>query len=186
MTSRLKSAMIGLAFVTLIIAPSPRAQSDSTSLDPQQVQHMQDSVFVIINQHYQSVRPIFEHSCFDCHSKYTKYPWYHKLPLIKGLIDSDIKEASEQVDFSADFPFTGEDPLLLILRHLKQEIKEGDMPPWNYRLMHWGKLIEGARQDSVFQWIDNTESMLTEFYQAAGIPIPQRSAKQEMEAEDTD
>ncbi len=175
-----------LLFLLLLAAGSSFAQADSSALTPDQVQHMQDSVFAIINQHYQEVRPIVQHSCFNCHSKFTDFPWYHSLPLIKGLIDSDIREARHHLDFSDDFPFAGEHVPLVSLEHMKREIKEGDMPPWDYRLMHWGTLIEGAKQDSLFQWIDNSEKMLTEFYQAAGIPLPKTSAKEQMEEEDQD
>ncbi|HKK21740.1 MAG TPA: heme-binding domain-containing protein [candidate division Zixibacteria bacterium] len=172
--------------ILLLVAPaiSLKAQDDSTTVTKDQIQHMQDSVFAIINQNYQAVRPIFEHSCFNCHSKFTDYPWYHKLPLVKSLIDSDIKEARHHVDMSDDFPFGGEHVPLVTLRHIKREIEEADMPPWDYRLMHWGTKIEGEKQDSVFQWIDTSEKTLTDFYEAAGIPLPKTPASEQMEEDE--
>ena len=59
-----------------------------------------------INQAYlKIVKPIFKKSCFDCHGNSTVYPWYYKIPGIKQLIDSDIREAKRHLDFSKDFPF---------------------------------------------------------------------------------
>jgi len=123
-------------------------------------QQIQDSVYTQINKDYQSVRHIFENSCFDCHSTFTKYPWYYKLPGIKGLIDDDIKEASKQMDLSNDFPFGGKYPSTEILKDIKEEIENDDMPLFSYRMMHWGKLIEDKRRDSVFQWIDKSMELL--------------------------
>jgi len=113
-----------------------------------------------INQQFETVKPILQHSCFDCHSDQTQYPWYHKLPGIRNLIDGDIKEGSEHLDMSTGFPFPGTTDQIGLLGKMRNEISNGDMPPLGYRMLHWGRLIEGARQDSVFIWIDTATSTL--------------------------
>lgn len=121
---------------------------------------IQDSVYAAINNNYQTVRYIFKKSCFDCHTDSTKYPWYHVLPFIGGMIDDDIKEAKEHLDMSNDFPFGGHATQLDQLKEIREEIEEGDMPILSYRLTHWGLLIENKRQDSVFLWIDESIALL--------------------------
>ncbi len=55
---------------------------------------LNDEVARAINARYESsVKPVFQKSCFDCHSSQTKYPWYAGLPGVKQLIASDIQEA---------------------------------------------------------------------------------------------
>lgn len=119
-----------------------------------------DSLFRVISAGYQTLKPVFEHGCYDCHSSFTKYPWYHKLPIIKGLIDSDIKEARRQVDFSKGFPFTGKGSQADMLKGMLDEIQSGDMPPFTYRMVHWGRQITGAGKDSVTSWIDSSLARL--------------------------
>ncbi len=119
-----------------------------------------DSVYAVINDGFLKVKPIFQKSCFDCHSADTRYPWYHKLPLIKQLMDDHIEEGREHVDMTNGFPFKGEDSQREMLEHIHHEIKEGDMPIFSYRIMHWGALIEGPQQDSVFAWIDSSLALL--------------------------
>ena len=131
---------------------------DSTLSDSSQI--IQDSVYAAINENYQTVRYIFKNSCFDCHSDSTKYPWYHVLPFIGGMIDDDIEEAKEHLDMSNDFPFGGHAAQIEQLKVIKEQIKDGDMPILSYRFMHWGHLIEGKRQDSVFLWIDESIALL--------------------------
>ncbi len=119
-----------------------------------------DSLYALINENYQSVRHIFEYSCFDCHSTFTNYPWYYEIPGIKGLIDDDIKEGMGHFDLSNDFPFKSKHDQADILKDIKEEIEEDGMPLISYRMIHWGRLIEGARRDSVFQWIDASLALL--------------------------
>ena len=113
-----------------------------------------------VNADYQSVRSILVNSCFDCHSDSTSMPWYHSMPLIKGLIDGHIKEGKEHLDLSHDFPFKGQAQPAKLLAEIREEIEEGEMPLCSYRLLHWGKQIEGDDRDSLFAWIDRSLSAL--------------------------
>ena len=121
---------------------------------------VRDSLYTVINENYQTVRHIFEKSCFDCHSTFTTYPWYYEIPGIKGLIDDDIKEAMGHFDLSNDFPFISKHNQADLLKDIKEEIEEDGMPLLSYRMMHWGRLIEGAQRDSVFAWIDSSMVLL--------------------------
>ena len=53
------------------------------------------------------IEPIFKAKCFDCHSSSTRHPWYYKVPGVRQLINSDVKEAKEHLDMSQGFPFQG-------------------------------------------------------------------------------
>ena len=131
-------------------APTDMATLDSAT----------DSVYELINTSYQSVRPIFEKSCFDCHSSFTDFPWYHSLPLVGSMLDDHVKEGRKHLDLTGDFPFGGHGDQAEHLKDIKDEIESGDMPLWSYRLMHWGTAIEGERRDSVFAWIDESLKLL--------------------------
>jgi hypothetical protein len=132
-----------------------------------------DSLFAVINTGFQALKPAFEKSCYDCHSKYTQFPWYYKLPVIKGMIDGDIKTARKNVDFSNGFPFTGRGSQADMLQDIKDEISGGDMPPFSYRMIHWGRQIEGASMESVVTWIDSSLMRL------AGVGIKPTSPDEE-------
>ena len=51
------------------------------------------------------------------------------------------------------------------------------MPPWDYRMMHWGRLIEGTRQDSVINWLDSSIVRIEKFYDAEKIPYEKETPK---------
>jgi hypothetical protein len=106
-----------------------------------------------VKRQYESqVKPILERKCFDCHGNQTKFPWYYKIPGIKQLIEHDIKEAHEHCDMSDGFPFTMHGKLSRDLDGFLEEIEEGTMPPFRYRLVHRGANISKPEREIIEQW----------------------------------
>jgi Haem-binding domain len=74
-------------------------------------------------------------ACFDCHSNETRHPWYRHLPLAALLMGIDIREGRSELNFSR---WNHMDPQYQrkVLAKALHEVREGDMPPLQYRLMH--------------------------------------------------
>ena len=121
---------------------------------------IKDSVFVSIDAGFDRLTPIFENSCFNCHSDKTDYPWYHSLPIARQIIDDDIKDARRHLDMSDGFPFGGHAGPADDLQAIKDEVDEGDMPPLQYRLMHWHAKPSSAQADSIRAWVDSSLAKL--------------------------
>src|SRR3989338_3279900 len=51
------------------------------------------------------LKNVFQKKCFDCHGSANAMPWYYSLPVVKGLMDHDIREAKEHLDMSHGYPF---------------------------------------------------------------------------------
>jgi hypothetical protein len=114
-----------------------------------------------INQAYlKIVKPIFKKSCFDCHGNSTVYPWYYKIPGIKQLIDSDIREAKRHLDFSKDFPFKSHETPLKDLNAINISIKNGQMPPFRYEIMHGDKKLTKDDVKHIKRWINESKEIL--------------------------
>jgi len=117
-----------------------------------------------IDKEYQkSVEPIFRQSCFDCHSNQTVYPWYYNLPGAKQLIDHDIKEGLEHIDFSDGFPFKGhaespEDDI----DELAEVVRENTMPPKRYWLLHPNTRLSTNEKIEILIWIRESREKLEE------------------------
>ncbi len=145
----------------------------------------QDSLYAIINKGFQKIKPMLEYSCYDCHSTQTKEPWYFNIPGVSSFIKSHIDEGLEHLDFTNGFPFKTKESLLEILHEMKEEVEEGEMPLLSYRIMHWGRLIEGEQQDSLFQWIEKSEATLKAFCDRYSIPYNTEKSLHD-EKEDTE
>jgi len=152
--------VIGLAIADeqtpAVGAGAPEPTSTPSGMPPP----MHDSLFAVINIGFQALKPGFEHSCYDCHSRFTQFPWYYKVPIVRGMIDSDIKKARRQVDLSNGFPFAGKGSQADLLKGMLDEIQSGDMPPFTYRMVHWGRQIEDTSKESVVRWIDSSLTRL--------------------------
>ncbi len=164
------TTLIMSLFVMVQVGNSSKPTGEVKAIIVDSVQIEQDLLFAQINKSFESVKPILENSCYDCHSAMTKEPWYFNLPGINGLIIAHIEDGRRHLDFTDGFPFKSKEPILEILHELKEEVEEGEMPILGYRIFHWGSLIEGEQQDVLFEWISETETALTQFYKKHNIP----------------
>ncbi|GEM_PF-576908 len=122
---------------------------------------IQVGILGAINENYlKTVKPIFQKSCFDCHSSQTQFPWYHSLPFVKRLLDSDVQEAKKHLDLSHDFPFEGHGTPQEDLEAIGKSIRKGTMPPFRYRMMHWGSGVSKSDQDAILKWVEESQKRL--------------------------
>jgi len=119
-----------------------------------------DSLYAIIQQDFTKLESIWQKACYDCHTDKTVYPWYYKLPFVKGMIDKDIEEARAELDMSKGFPFVSQRKPVDDLRKLAAEVEEGAMPPGKYTIIHWGASLSQEEKDSVAAFVDNSLKML--------------------------
>jgi cytochrome c len=75
--------------------------------------------------------------CADCHSNETRWPVYSRLAPGSWLIERDIVEARKKMNLSTweQMPADAQD---VMLGKVIAEAKSGDMPPVQYRILHWG------------------------------------------------
>lgn len=127
------------------------------------------SRFASINESYQNaIKPIFMRSCFHCHSQSPNLPWYHALPIVNGMIEGDMKEAKEHLDFSLGFPFQGHGAPKEDLEALADSVRDGSMPPLRYRLMHWSSSLSQEERVAILAWIDKSLKILTDSGSSVG------------------
>lgn len=81
--------------------------------------------------------------CADCHSNETRWPVYARIPPGSWLIERDIMEGRRHMNLSAWAELTPERRQVLQSKIL-QEAKSGEMPPLQYRLLHWDAKLSNA------------------------------------------
>ena len=78
--------------------------------------------------------------CADCHSNETRWPIYARLAPGSWLIERDIVEARENMNLSLWDQMSQDDQEQMIEKII-HEAKSGEMPPLQYRLLHWESQI---------------------------------------------
>ena len=81
--------------------------------------------------------------CADCHSSETRWPVYARVAPGSWLIERDIVEARKKMDLSRWEEIPAEKQEVLTAK-IVQEVKSGDMPPLQYRLLHWDAELSKA------------------------------------------
>ncbi len=100
-----------------------------------------------------NTRDLVKRACFDCHSNETVWPWYSNIAPISWLVQHDVNEGREKLNFSD-------------ITHGEQEwddiekvLRTGEMPPRIYILQHpearlnseeTQALIDGLRRTTGF------------------------------------
>jgi cytochrome c len=74
--------------------------------------------------------------CADCHSNETRWPAYARVAPGSWLIERDIVEARKRMNLSNWEQMPGDKQDVLIAKII-YEAKSGDMPPLQYRALHW-------------------------------------------------
>jgi cytochrome c len=75
--------------------------------------------------------------CADCHSNETRWPVYARLAPGSWLIERDIVEARKKMNLS-NWQEMSADMQDVMIGKIIHEAKSGDMPPMQYRVVHWG------------------------------------------------
>jgi len=81
------------------------------------------------------VRVLLRRACYDCHSNETVWPWYARVAPVSWLLVYDVESGRDGVNFSTWTAY-GPGRREKLLRESADEIAEGEMPPWYYRLAH--------------------------------------------------
>ena len=94
-------------------------------------------------------KELFNRACKDCHSNYTKWPKYANYAPVSWLITHDVNEGREHFNISNRVkPKT--------IKEAIEEIKEGDMPPLPYTLMHKEARLSKKEKEALIKGLKNT------------------------------
>jgi mono/diheme cytochrome c family protein len=76
-----------------------------------------------------ATRELAVRACFDCHSNETNWAWYSNIAPVSWLIQHDVDEGRETLNWSEWSPESEGD-------ESAETVLEGSMPPRKYTLLH--------------------------------------------------
>ena len=160
----MRRAWIGRAIACALsaLAMSGCAERATTAAAPGERRPLDATLAAINDDYVATVKPLFARSCASCHGATRALPWYHALPLVRGMIDEDIATARRTVDMAEDFPFRGRGTPAEYLDAVDEVVAAGSMPPLRYRLMHWGARLGAGERDRVRLWVERSRRRLDE------------------------
>jgi cytochrome c551/c552 len=87
-------------------------------------------------------RALAVRACFDCHSNETKWPAYAYVAPISWFVLSDVNGGRKHFNMTDWKPGKGDEAA--------KEVREGDMPMWQYTMMHsQARLTDAEKQEFI-------------------------------------
>lgn len=97
-----------------------------------------------------ATRTLAKDACFDCHSNETQWPAYASIAPVSWLVQHDVDEGRAVLNFSESTRPQKE------AKEAAKEVREGDMPPTAYKLIHAHARLSAADQDRLAQGLAKT------------------------------
>lgn len=95
-------------------------------------------------------RELARRACFDCHSNQTVWPWYSWLAPASWLVQWDVDEGREHLNFS-EF-----DRRQRHAEDCSEELLSGAMPPWQYLPLHPEAELSAEEKRELAEGFDRT------------------------------
>lgn len=100
----------------------------------------------------EDVKLILKTACFDCHSYYTRYPWYNKVTPVNYWLDGHIRHGKGNFNASKwnDYSDKKKDHKL---EELMELVEARDMPLESYSWVHNDAKLTDAQIDAIVDWV---------------------------------
>lgn len=102
------------------------------------------------NPAFKAAAAILAEKCVNCHTTDYQLPFYAKLPVVKGIIEADIKKGLAYIDYVESL---SEAPSEVVLAKSEQAILDGSMPPGRYLMLHWDGGLSKAEKTTLINWV---------------------------------
>lgn len=139
----LKRLGIVLAILVIAIQFIPVNHQNPT-VDPQKD-------YLVVSKAPAEVGKILKAACYDCHSNESKYPWYSYVAPVSFLVQNHIEEGRSKVNFSTWGNSSAHD-LAEASEEIPETIAEGEMPLWDYALMHSEARLSKDEKRTLLFW----------------------------------
>jgi len=93
-------------------------------------------------------------ACYDCHSNETRWPWYSRVVPLSWFIVHDVTLGRKEVNFS-EWGIYYSATRRRKLEWMGRALREENMPPWSYRLLHPGGRLTEAERAALQRWIES-------------------------------
>jgi len=117
-------------------------------------------------------RAILMEKCADCHSAQTRAPYYGHFAPVSWLLERDVVEARKAMNLSLWDGYSADQKQTLVAK-MVEETKAHEMPPVQYRVIHWNARIGDADLKVLGAWAHGVQAAGAEVG-AGGIGDPAR------------
>lgn len=138
-----KKVLLGLLIIFCIIQffrPTRNQNTDITS----------NHIYNLYNTG-NNVKIILDKACNDCHSNFTKYPWYSNIQPIAWFLNNHVVDGKKHLNFS-EFGSYNTKRQNKKIEEVIEVIKENEMPLSSYTLIHTDAKLSDEEKTIITNW----------------------------------
>jgi hypothetical protein len=98
------------------------------------------------------VKEMIKVSCADCHSNYTKYPWYNNIAPVSWWMAQHVNEGKEHLNFS-EWAAYNKNQKQHIISDLEEVMETHEMPLKSYLITHKDSELTPEQYTRFLAWI---------------------------------
>jgi Haem-binding domain len=106
-----------------------------------------------------TVMALLKIACYDCHSDYTRYPWYSKITPVNWWLNNHIKGGKRNLNFS-EFNKGSFRRKIHKLEETADQVEKHQMPIGSYLWIHKDARLNEAQRKTIIDWTNNARQQL--------------------------
>jgi hypothetical protein len=105
------------------------------------------------------IAALLRHSCYDCHSFETQWPWYSRVAPMSWGVVSHVNDGRNRLNFS-EWP--NDDPAKAAKKWNKvnDALEQGEMPLPSYTWIHWSARLSTDQREKLVKWTEEEAKRL--------------------------
>ena len=107
----------------------------------------------------EKIKALLEESCFDCHSNYTRYPWYDNIAPSSWYVARHIREGKDKLNFSDWGKLEAFDKITSLVA-IREQVNSGEMPLRSYLLLHRKAHLTKEQVKEISDWADKLSEQI--------------------------
>jgi hypothetical protein len=139
--------VIGLILASLIIIQFFRPEKNLGEIETAED-------FIQVTGVPDTLARVFMNSCYDCHSNFTKYPWYSNVAPASWFLNKHVVEGKAHLNFSS-WALMDKAARISQLDDICSECSAGTMPLASYLWMHSDAELSPEDIDAICEWAEN-------------------------------
>jgi hypothetical protein len=105
-----------------------------------------------------TVMALLKVGCYDCHSDYTRYPWYSKITPVNWWLNNHINEGKRRLNFSE---YKGSyKRKIKKLDDIAEQVEKHEMPISSYLWIHKDAKFSDAQTKMIIDWANNAKEQV--------------------------
>jgi len=110
--------------------------------------------FIRVSHVPDTLASVFLHSCYDCHSNHTIYPWYSSVAPFSWYLKRHIDEGKAHLNFSS-WGIMDKAQKITQLDQICEEITYGTMPLKSYLWIHTSSKLSEQEIKAICEWAES-------------------------------